>query len=107
MRLDLFLKVARLAPRRTGAKELIDAGGATVNGQPAKPGREVRVGDRILLRHPSRELDVEVLEVPAGRCVPKQLARTLFRVHGDRRFDLWGNEIAPRPPGAPGEGAGG
>jgi len=106
MRLDLFLKVARLAPRRTGAKELCDAGGVSVNGQPAKPGREVRPGDLILLRHPSRELRVEVLEVPATRGVSKQRARELVLVLGDRRFDLWGNEIPPRSPGGSGEGAG-
>ena len=52
MRLDLYLKLSRLVPRRTGAKELCDAGEVSVNGQAAKAGREVHPGDRITLLLP-------------------------------------------------------
>jgi ribosomal 50S subunit-recycling heat shock protein len=96
MRLDLFLKLSRLIPRRTGAKDLCDGGGAIVNGQVAKAGREVRPGDRVTLRLPAREVTVEVLELPAGRSVAKAAARELFRVIEERRFDLLGNELPPR-----------
>ena len=96
MRLDRFLKLSRLVPRRTGAKELCDAGGVSVNGQAAKAAREVRAGDRITLQLPSREVTVEVLGVPEGRSVSRADARLLFRVLAERRFDLLGNE---RPPG--------
>jgi ribosomal 50S subunit-recycling heat shock protein len=91
MRLDLWLKLARLCPRRSGAKELCDAGGILVNGQPAKPGREVRPGDRVTVRLPSREIEAEVVAVPAGRSVSKESARELFRPLAERRFDLFGN----------------
>jgi ribosomal 50S subunit-recycling heat shock protein len=96
MRLDRFLKLSRLVPRRTGAKELCDAGGVAVNGAPAKAGREVRAGDRLTLQLPARELAVEVLAVPEGRSVARADARQLFRVLGERRFDLLGNELPPR-----------
>jgi ribosomal 50S subunit-recycling heat shock protein len=96
MRLDLFLKLSRLVPRRTGAKDHCDAGEVRVNGQEAKAGREVRPGDRITLLLPSREVTVEVLDMPAGRSVSKSAARELFRVIGERRFDLLGNEMPPR-----------
>lgn len=96
MRLDLYLKLSRLVPRRTGAKELCDAGEVTVNGSAAKAGREVRPADRIGLLLPSREITVEVLDLPAGRSVSKAAARGLFRVIGERRFDLLGNELPPR-----------
>ena len=96
MRLDLYLKLSRLVPRRTGAKELCDAGGVSVNGQEAKAGRELHPGDRITLRLPSRELTVEVLAVPSGRSVAKAAARELFRVLDEHRFDLLGNELPPR-----------
>ena len=96
MRLDRYLKLARLVPRRSGAKELCDAGGVQVNGQAAKAGREVRAGDRITLQLPARELTVEVLGMPAGRSVAKADARLLFRVLAERRFDLLGNELPPR-----------
>jgi ribosomal 50S subunit-recycling heat shock protein len=96
MRLDLYLKLSRLVPRRSAAKDLCDAGGVAVGGQAAKAGREVRPGDRITLRLPSRELTVEVLELPSGRSVPKSAARELFRVVAEQRFDLLGNELPKR-----------
>ena len=96
MRLDLYLKLSRLVPRRTGAKEHCDAGEVRVNGQAAKAGRDVRLGDRITVLLPSREITVEVLALPSGRSVAKSAARELFRVIGERRFDLLGNELPPR-----------
>jgi len=95
MRLDLYLKLSRLVPRRTGAKEHCDAGEVSVNGQAAKAGREVHPGDRITLVLPAREVTVEVLAVPTGRSVSKSAARDLFHVIGERRFDLLGNELPP------------
>ena len=96
MRLDLYLKLSRLVPRRTGAKEHCDEGEVSVNGQAAKAGRDVHPGDRIILLLPSRELTVEVLALPTGRSVSKAAARELFHVIGERRFDLLGNEMPPR-----------
>ena len=96
MRLDLYLKLSRLVPRRSGAKDLCDAGGASVNGQIAKAGRELRAGDRVTLRLPAREITVEVLDLPLGRGVSKAAARELFRTVEERRFDLLGNELPPR-----------
>ena len=93
MRLDRFLKLSRLVPRRSGAKELCDAGGVSVNGLAAKAAREVRPGDRLTLQLPARELTVEVLGVPTGRSVARAEARLLFRVLAERRFDLLGNEL--------------
>lgn len=96
MRLDRFLKLSRLVPRRTGAKDLCDAGGVLVNGQVAKAGRDVHTGDRIVLQFPARELTVEVLGIPAGKSVARGEARLLVRVLAERRFDLLGNELPPR-----------
>lgn len=96
MRLDLYLKLSRLVPRRTGAKDLCETGEVSVNGRPAKAGRDVHPGDRVTLLFPSREITVEVLALPTGRSVAKAAARDLFRVIGERRFDLLGNELPPR-----------
>lgn len=96
MRLDLYLKLSRLVPRRSGAKDLCDEGLATVNGQPAKAGREIRAGDRILLRLPSREVFLEVLAVPTGKSVAKAAARELYRILAEKKFDLWGKELQGR-----------
>lgn len=93
MRLDRYLKITRLVPRRGGAKELCDTGQAMINGQPAKAGRKVRGGERILLRFPGRELLVEVVAIPDGRSVPKAAAREFYRILEQKHYDLWGREV--------------
>jgi ribosomal 50S subunit-recycling heat shock protein len=49
MRLDKFLKTARLLKRRSVANEACGAGKVDVNGRPAKPACSVKVGDIISL----------------------------------------------------------
>jgi ribosome-associated heat shock protein Hsp15 len=78
VRLDVWLDVACLFPTRSQAKEACGAGKVDVNGGRAKPHREVRIGDRVLLtgrRGERRELIVRGL---ARRSIPKSLARTLY-----------------------------
>jgi ribosomal 50S subunit-recycling heat shock protein len=65
MRLDLFLKWSRVILRRTLAKETCDAGRVMVNGQEARAGREVRVGDTISLRMSRRQLTFRVRSIPS------------------------------------------
>jgi len=47
LRLDKFLKNSRLEKRRTAAKRDAQSGRILLNGRPAKPGKEVRPGDRL------------------------------------------------------------
>ncbi|MDI9495189.1 MAG: RNA-binding S4 domain-containing protein [Bacillota bacterium] len=47
MRIDKFLKNARIIKRRTLAKEACDKGRVLINGKTAKAGAEVEVGDVI------------------------------------------------------------
>jgi ribosomal 50S subunit-recycling heat shock protein len=79
MRLDVFLKVARLVKQRSAAKEAVDDGTVTLNGAPAKAGREVKVGDRIGIETERRRMEVEVAEIPSGN-VPRARAATLYRL---------------------------
>lgn len=65
MRLDLFLKWSRVILRRTLAKETCDAGRVMVNGQEARAGREVHVGDTISVRMPRRQLTFRVRSIPS------------------------------------------
>ena len=83
MRLDQYLRASRLVLRRTLAQELCDAGAVTVNGAPAKPAREVRVGDLLTLRRRDRQLTVRVLEVPATKQVSKNQAGALYEIVED------------------------
>jgi len=64
MRLDIFLKLSRLIPRRTLAQEMCEAGAVKVNGLRAKSAREVRVGDLISIRQRGRITTVRVVDVP-------------------------------------------
>ncbi len=79
MRLDLFLKWSRVILRRTLAKETCDAGRVTVNGQEARAGREVRVGDTVSIRLPRRQLTFRIRSIPA-RAPSKETARDMIEL---------------------------
>ena len=90
MRLDLFLKVSRVCPRRSIAQKLCDAGFVLLNGRPAKPGHAVKVGDVIALRRPDHENEFRVQMVPVSRNVSKQDSRDLIEVLNERRLEPLG-----------------
>lgn len=79
MRLDKFLQISRLIKRRTSAKEACLAGRVQVNGKVAKPGSEVKVGDRIDLAWGKKVTRVEVLQIPE-RNIPAAQAKTLYTI---------------------------
>lgn len=63
MRIDKYLKVSRLIKRRTLANEACETGHVSINGKVAKPGSEVKVGDKIEIRFGSNLTTVEVTSV--------------------------------------------
>ena len=77
MRLDKYLKVSRLIKRRTVAAEASSSGKVLVNGNSAKPSRDVKPGDIIELCFGQRTLKVEVLDITehAG----KDAAASMYR----------------------------
>lgn len=60
MRLDKYLKVSRLIKRRTVAKEASNAEIVLVNGQVAKPSKEIQVGDHITIFYGKKTIEVGV-----------------------------------------------
>ena len=80
MRLDLFLKLSRLCPRRTVAQKLCDAGIVLLNGRAAKSAHEVRAGDEIVIRKANEEIAARVLDVPTSRNVSRRDANSLIEV---------------------------
>jgi ribosomal 50S subunit-recycling heat shock protein len=64
MRLDVFLKLSRLEPRRTVAQQLCEGGLVKLNGARAKSSREVKAGDLISIRNRSRMTTVRITQVP-------------------------------------------
>ena len=79
MRLDKFLKVSRLIKRRTVANTVSDMGRVLVNGNPAKPAKQLKVGDIIEIEYSNRSERVEVLIIPTGN-VSVQEAGNLYKI---------------------------
>ena len=63
LRLDKYLKVARIIKRRTIANEACDAGRVTVNSKPAKASYDVKVNDIIEISFGSRQVKLKVTDV--------------------------------------------
>ena len=78
MRLDKFLKVARIIKRRTVANEACDAGRVEINGKIAKASQNVKPGDIICVKFGTKEMKVEVLGVE--NVVKKEEASELYRI---------------------------
>ena len=77
MRLDKFLKVSRLIKRRTVAKDVSEKERILVNGNTAKPSKQLNVGDIIEILGGKTSTKVKVLTIPEGN-VPAQFADTLY-----------------------------
>jgi len=80
VRLDVWLDVSCLFPTRSRAKAACEGGKVDVNGARAKPHREIRIGDRVVVSGGGpvgsrRELIVLGL---AERSIPKAEARKLY-----------------------------
>ncbi len=76
MRLDKYLKVARIIKRRTVANEACDAGRVLVNGKAARASYEVKPQDFLQLEFGGRTLKLRVLEVKEA--VRKEDVGTLY-----------------------------
>lgn len=87
MRLDLFLKLSRLCPRRTLAQELCDAGLVLLNGRKAKSAHTVKAGDEIIIRRRDSEMTARALNVPASRNVSRRDASQLVEVVSEKRLE--------------------
>ena len=64
MRLDKFLKVAKVIKRRTVANEAVTGGRVVVNGKKAKPSYEVKLGDTIEMKFGDKIVKFEVAFIP-------------------------------------------
>ncbi len=96
MRLDIFLKISRLCPRRAVAQQLCDAGFVLLNGRPVKSAHVVKMGDEIVLRRRDRETTVRVVNVPVSSNVSRRDARRLIEVVGERHLEPWDLESADK-----------
>lgn len=78
VRIDKWLWAARFFKTRSLAIRACELGRIQSNGQPAKPAREVRVGDMLQVKSESGDFQVEVLVLSEMRG-PAAVAQTLYR----------------------------
>jgi ribosome-associated heat shock protein Hsp15 len=78
VRMDKWLWAARFFKTRSIAVRACELGRIESNGQPAKPAREVRIGDRLQVKNDSGDFVVEVLALSEMRG-PASVAQTLYR----------------------------
>lgn len=85
MRIDLYLKMSRIVKRRAVAQAMCNAGRVLVNGRAVKPSKDLKPGDVVALRFPSRTLELEVMDMPQKGSKPA--AGELYRVKFECRVE--------------------
>jgi ribosome-associated heat shock protein Hsp15 len=78
VRIDKWLWAARFFKTRALAAKACDLGRIHSNGQPAKPAREVRIGNMLRITNEGGDFEVEVLLLSDTRG-PASVAQTLYR----------------------------
>jgi ribosome-associated heat shock protein Hsp15 len=78
VRMDKWLWAARFFKTRSLAAKACDLGRIQSNGQPAKPARDVRIGDMLRVTNGGGDFQVEVLLLGDVRG-PASVAQTLYR----------------------------
>lgn len=81
VRLDIWLDVACLYKTRSEAQKACRLGKVSVNGAVAKPHREVRIGDQLVLQRPLGRKQLLTIAGIADRHVAKAGARLLYEDH--------------------------
>ncbi len=100
LRLDKWLWAARFYKTRSLAVQEINKGRVEVNGLPAKPAREVQVGDLIRIQKQVPPMLVNVLALSAVRG-PATVAQLLYEETPDsaaaRQYAAEQRRLAPEP----------
>jgi len=78
MRIDKYLKVARILKKRTVGKELAIENRLYINGKAVKPAHEVKIGDEITIEFGHRSFKIKVLDIKQN--ASKQEALSLYEV---------------------------
>lgn len=77
MRLDKFLKVARIIKRRTVAKNVADNKKIKINDNIGKASTKIKVGDVIELIYYSNRIKFKINELPAGNIKKDEVDRLI------------------------------
>ena len=85
MRIDKYLKVARILKKREIGKKLALSERLFINDKAAKPSSEVKIGDIVKIEFGHREITVRVLDVKMT--ASKQEAFSMYEVIEERNED--------------------
>ncbi|GAU76107.1 RNA-binding S4 domain-containing protein [Fusibacter sp. 3D3] len=85
MRIDKYLKNARLIKRRTIAKEACDQGRVSVNGKIIKASAEVAVGDEVIITFGNRKINFRITALEEH--VKKELAKELYEILSEEKIE--------------------
>lgn len=100
LRLDKWLWAARLYKTRSLAALAVAKGRVTVNGQPAKPARELRIGDLVVVGQGPVQRTLQVLALSATRG-PAPVAQLLYaetpQSIAERQRAAEARRLAPEP----------
>lgn len=89
MRLDKFLKVSRIIKRRTVAKEVCDKGRVKINGQVAKAGSVVKVGDELTIQFGNKIITFKIERLEES--IKKEEALSMYTITNEERLDQTDN----------------
>lgn len=78
VRIDVWLDVACIFKTRSEAKKALESGRVLVNDATAKPHRNLKVGDRILVHRPGLRDRTLVVRALGEHNVPKAEARLMY-----------------------------
>jgi len=77
VRLDKWLWAARFFKTRSVAREAVAGGKVHLNGNRAKPGRSLNIGDELRIQRAEDEYTITIVDLTARRG-PATVARTLY-----------------------------
>ncbi len=85
MRIDSYLKITGVFKSREQARKACRNGFVYLNGAPAKPSSEVKIGDIVEIKLPTREAKIRVIGIPL-RNIPKKERHFFVEVIEDKRI---------------------
>ena len=84
VRLDKWLWAARFFKTRSVARDAVSGGKVHLNGNRAKPGRTINIGDELRIQRGDEEYIITIIE-PSIRRGPAAVARTLYEESEESR----------------------
>ncbi len=80
MRIDKFLNSVNITKRRSIASDMLQNGVVSINGVVVKKAKDIKIGDKIVIKYLEYEKDYEVLDIPQTKSTPKSKQELYIRL---------------------------